>query len=85
MKHKNTAQEKWNTICEICKETGKKVLGTVKRIRNHNDEELQQLSETAKKIRKDIEAAQDAEIRNRKNEVMKEIKSQIKTDRRTKT
>ena len=80
VKQKNTAQEIWNTICKICKETRKKVLGIVKRKRQHKDEEIQQLSEKAKKKRKEIEAANDEVVRKRKKEALKEIKSKIKTN-----
>ena len=55
-RQKSSVQEKWDTICEICKGVGKEVPGLRKRITEHKDDKLAELTSMAKVIRKDIES-----------------------------
>ena len=81
-RQKSSVQEKWDAICEICKGVGKEVLGLRKRITEHKDDKLAELTSKAKVIRKDIESTISIKQKKEKNEKVKQIKTQI--NKRTK-
>ena len=78
VEHQETIQDKWNSICQISKDAGKKVLGVITNHKEKKDEKLQKLSTESKKIRQDILAAQDAEVRKKKKEQRKSLKKKLR-------
>ena len=72
-----TIQEKWNTICTVCKDAGKKIFGTITNHKKKKDETLQRLSSKSHKIRHEISATQDSDTRKKKAEQRKAIKVKI--------
>ena len=77
VKQKSSIQQKWNTICEMCKQVGKEVLGLRKKKIEHRDNKLTELSSETKELRKVIESSTDSKHRQEKQEKMKQIKTQI--------
>ena len=70
-------QEKWNNICKITKEVGTKIMGTKKLRKKHNDTTMETLSKKHHKIKNDIEACTDNNIRSNKLIEKKCIKKQL--------
>ena len=74
----NNAQERWNQICKVVRETGKKVLGSKKITKRANDKHLETLSEKKFKIRMDINSTTEITTRKEKQQELKEIKKEAK-------
>ena len=68
-------QEKWKTIVVKCKKAGEEIFGKGKRNAIVNDPTLTKLSEMKQKIKLDINSTKDQDIRKRKCEELKSIKS----------
>ena len=43
IKRNATAQDKWNTICTVCKDAGEKILGTTRNHKQKKDNKLQKI------------------------------------------
>ena len=71
-------QDKWRVIVSKCKEIGEKILGKVRRTVKFNDPILANLSQMKQKVKHDINAATNSDLKKAKNEELKTIKKQIK-------
>ncbi len=78
IEEQTTVQDKWNTICKVCTDAGKKILGTVKNHVVKKDVKAEELSDELHKTNKDITATQDAEVRKTKEKHRRELKAKLR-------
>ena len=78
IEQKNTAQEKWNAICTVCKDAGKKILGTINKAVDEKDPEAQDISRDIHQLSQDIKATTEEETRKKKEEKRKELKVKLR-------
>ena len=57
-------QEQWTYIADVCKDTGKEILGHKDRKQKINDPELKELSQKSHKLHLDISASKDKNKRS---------------------
>ena len=63
-----SSQDRWNNICETCKDAGAKVLQKKKRNKKHQDETLKNLSNRNQKLKTEINGSKKEETRILKKE-----------------
>ena len=63
-----SSQDRWNNICETCKDAGAKVLQKKKINQKHQDETLKNLSNRNKKLKTEINGSKKEETRILKKE-----------------
>ena len=63
-----SSQDRWNNICETCKDAGAKVLQKKKRNQKHQDETLKNLSNRNQKLKTEINGSKKEETRILKKE-----------------
>ena len=74
-------QEQWTYIADVCKDTGKEILGHKERKHKINDPELKELSQESHKLHLDISASKDknkrANLRAERKRTIKLIRKKI--------
>ena len=74
-------QEQWTYIADVCKDTGKEILGHKERKHKINDPELKELSQKNHKLHLDISASKDknkrANLRAERKRTIKLIRKKI--------
>ena len=74
-------QEQWTYIADVCKDTGKEILGHKERNHKINDPELKELSQKSHKLHLDISASKDknkrANLRAERKRTIKLIRKKI--------
>ena len=74
-------QEQWTYIADVCKDTGKEILGHKERKHKINDPELKELSQKSHKLHLDISASKDknkrANLRAERKRTIKLIRKKI--------
>ena len=74
-------QEQWTYIADVCKDTGKEILGHKDRKQKINDPELKELSQKSHKLHLDISASKDknkrANLRAERKQIIKLIRKKI--------
>ena len=78
IEQQNTAQEKWNAICTVCKEAGEKVLGTKNKAVDKKYSKAQEISTEIKKINKEIDSTTGQEAREKKKEKRNQLKAKLR-------
>ena len=78
IEQQNTAQEKWNAICTVCKEAGEKVLGTKNKAVDKKDSKAQEISTEIKKMNKEIDSTTGQEAREKKKEKRNQLKAKLR-------
>ena len=69
-----SSQDRWNNICETCKDAGAKVLQNKKINQKHQDDTLNNLSNRNQKLKTEINGSKKEETRNLKKQILTRIK-----------